>query len=160
MIPLVFLRSVEIFEGLKDSELEQVRACCEEIDLAEEAVVFEENDPARHLYTLVEGQVSLRYRLPARPSGEESRVATIAPGKTFGWSGLHPSKKYTLTAYCTERNCKAIRIDAAKLQELLESDHTIGYQVMRNISRLIGDRFIALQQEVARVSGQNAIDGW
>jgi toluene monooxygenase system ferredoxin subunit len=151
---------VEIFEGLEDAELEKVKICCEEVKLSEEGVIFAENDPARYLYTLLEGQVSLRYRLPSKDSGEENRVATITPGNTFGWSGLHPSKKYTLTAYCTGRNCTAIRIDAATLQGLLDHDHTIGYKVMKNISRLIGDRFIALQQEVARVHGQDAIDGW
>lgn len=160
MIPIVLLRSVEIFQGLSDDELGKVRRVCDEVTLDKEGVVFKENERADFLYTLVDGSVSLRYKLPSRKSGEESSVATIPPGSTFGWSGLHPSQKYTLTAYCTEENCTAIKIRAADLQVLLEEDNSIGYKVMKNVSKLIGDRFHALQEQVTKVLGQDQIDGW
>lgn len=160
MIPIVFLRSVELFQDLTDEELAQIQPFCEEVSFAKETNVFKEGDRANFLFTLVEGAVSLRYRLPSRDSGEESRVAAISQGQTFGWSGIHQSGKYTLTAYCAEESCTALRIEAAKLQKVLDSNHTIGYKVMRRMAEVIGDRFIALQNQVAKVLGQDAIDGW
>ena len=160
MVPVLLLRSVEVFQGLTDEELNAIRPLCEEVSIEKEKALFEEHDPADHLYTLIQGNISLRYSLPSRPTGEENRVATITEGMTFGWSGLHPKKKYTLTAYCTEENCKALRIDSKRLGELLDENHTIGYKVMRNLAKLIGDRFIALQDKIAKVYGQDAIDGW
>jgi len=86
MIPTMYLRTVEIFDGLTDEELEEVGKCCEEFDLGEETTLFEENDAAEFLYSLVDGEVSLRYRMPAKDASKENTISTLDPGGTFGWS--------------------------------------------------------------------------
>jgi toluene monooxygenase system ferredoxin subunit len=160
MIPTMYLRSVEIFDGLTDDELEEVGKCCEEVDLGEETSVFEENDTADCLYSLVDGEVSLRYKMPARGSEKENTISTLDPGGTFGWSSMLPETKYNVAAYCTDKNCKALRVDRDKLNAALEANHTIGYKVMRNLTKVISRQFMLLRDEVVRQIGQNKIDGW
>ena len=161
MIPIVFLRSVDIFEGLTDEELKQIQTqCCEEIDVASEATLFEEKDPAHYLYSLTQGDVALRYKLPGRKAAQESTIVNLPTGSIFGWSSLMDNGHYTLSAYCTGKDCKAVRIDRNKLMRVLEGDHTIGYKVMKNLTRLMAQRYMKFQEEVTRQTGQDAIDGW
>jgi CRP-like cAMP-binding protein len=161
MIPIVFLRSVDIFEGLTDEELEQIqKRCCEEVDVESESTLFEEKEQARYLYSLTQGDVALRYRLPGRKTGQESTIVNLPAGSIFGWSSLMEDGHYTLSAYCTGKDCKAIRIDRDKLTTVLESNHTIGYKVMKNLTRLMAQRYKAFQEEITRLTGQNTIDGW
>ena len=160
MIPTMYLRTVEIFDGLTDEELEEVGKCCEEFDLGEETTLFEENDAAEFLYSLVDGEVSLRYRMPAKDASKENTISTLDPGGTFGWSSLVPPQKYNVAAYCTDKNCKAIRIDRDQLLQIFEANHTIGFKVMRNLTKVISRRFLQLRDEIVRQIGQNKIDGW
>ncbi len=160
MVSLEYLKNAEIFSSLTDDELTQVQPCCEEITLRKGAPIFGENDPADFFYTLTEGRVSVRYKLPFKNSTDEHTIASISSGNAFGWSSLQPSRGYTLSAYCVDDVCKAVRIKQKDLFEVLESNHSIGYKVMKNLARLVGKRFAALQEEFAKMDGQDAIDGW
>ena len=160
MVTLELLKGADIFEGLSDEELMQIQPCCEEITMGRDAAIFMEDDPADFFYTLTEGMVSVRYKLPYKDSTKEQAVASIPAGGAFGWSSLHPSRRYTLSAYCVEGSCKAVRINQKDLHEIFEQNHSIGYKVMKNLNRLIGKRFGALQDEFAKLDGQDTIDGW
>ena len=160
MVSLELLKNADIFESLTDDELSQIQPCCEEITIGNNAAIFTENDPADFFYTLTEGTVSVRYRLPFKNSTKEQAVASIPSGSAFGWSSLQPYRSYTLSAYCVEDSCKAVRINQKDMLDIFEKNHSIGYKVMKNLNRLIGKRFAALQQEFAKLDGQDAIDGW
>jgi CRP-like cAMP-binding protein len=160
MVSLEYLKNAEIFDGLTDDELVQIQPCCEEITLGKDTPIFMENDPADFFYTLTEGKVSVRYKLPFKNATAEQAVASISSGSAFGWSSLQPSRSYTLSAYCVEDTCKAVRINQKDLFEIFEGNHSIGYKVMKNLAQLVGKRFAALQDEFAKLDGQDAIDGW
>ncbi len=160
MVSLEYLRGAEIFGGLTEEELAQIQPCCDEITLEKDKPIFLENDSADFFYTLTEGTVSVRYKLPYKDSTSEQALASIPIGSAFGWSSLQPSRSYTMSAYCVGKQCKAVRINQRDLHEIFESNHSIGYKVMKNLARLIGKRFAALQVEFAKLDGQDAIDGW
>jgi CRP/FNR family transcriptional regulator, cyclic AMP receptor protein len=160
MIPPLFLKTIELFNGLTDEELNEVSICCEEVKLEKETNVFLENERAEYLFALIEGSVSLRYKLPSDRESKDNRVASMIPGNAFGWSSLREDATYTLSAYCTNANCVALKVHNKKLNAIMDANHTIGYKVMRNLSKLIGQRFTSLQEEVVRRDGQNEMDGW
>jgi toluene monooxygenase system ferredoxin subunit len=160
MVTPEYLRSVEIFDGLTDEELAEVAESCEEIDVDKEMNLFEENSAAGFLYSLVEGNLSLRYELPGRDGKKENTVARLSPGGTCGWASMVPPFKYNVAAYCTDESCKAVRLDRDKLMAVLDANHTIGYKVMRNLARVISRRFLHLRDEVMAEYCQNIIDGW
>ncbi|MBW2278905.1 MAG: hypothetical protein JRF63_15535, partial [Deltaproteobacteria bacterium] len=91
---------------------------------------------------------------------KENTISTLDPGGTFGWSSMVPQTNYNVAAYCTDKNCKAIRIDRDALNAALEANHTIGYKVMQNLTKVISRQFMLLRDEVVRQIGQNKIDGW
>ncbi len=144
------MRSVGAFYGLTDDELHKIKNCCDEIALNGDALIFREKDPAEHLYTLCEGRVALRYKLPYRFNGMEHPIAIINPGVTFGWSSLDASAHYRFSAYCTEDNSRALRCNRTTLLKVLEENHTIGYKIMKNLAVAAGMRFVTRQNEIAR----------
>jgi CRP-like cAMP-binding protein len=160
MVSIEYLKNAEIFDSLTDDELAQIQPCCEEVTLSKDTPIFRENDPAEFFYTLTEGTVSVRYKLPFKSSTDEQTIASISSGSAFGWSSLQPSRSYTLSAYCVDDICKAVRINQKDLFEIFENNHSIGYKVMKNLARLVGKRFAALQDEFAKLDGQDALDGW
>lgn len=160
MVSPVYLRAVEIFDGLTDEELEKVAVACEEVDIEKESTLFEESAEAGYLYSLVEGNLSLRYDLPGKDGKKQKTVAQLTPGGTCGWASMVPPFKYNVAAYCTEESCKAVRLDRDKLMAVLDADHTIGYKVMKNLARVIGSRFMHLRDKVTAEFCQNLIDGW
>ena len=160
MVSIEYLKNAEIFDSLTDEELAKILPCCEEITLGKNTPIFMEKDPAEFFYTLTEGTVSVRYKLPFKNSNDEQTIASISSGSAFGWSSLQPSRSYTLSAYCVDDICKAVRINQKDLFEIFENNHSIGYKVMKNLARLVGKRFAALQDEFAKLDGQDALDGW
>ncbi len=161
MVPIVFLKSVELFQGLDDDELAILQPLCsDELKIRNETTLFGENDTAHHIYALVEGNVDLRFKLPARSAVKENTIMSLEPGSIFGWSGLVPPHNYTLSAFCTGDRCTALRIDRDDLMKVLEEHPRIGFKVMKNMTHLIGERYLALQNQIARELGQDGIDGW
>ena len=138
------VRTVNAFNGLTDEELSEVLCCCETLTWHSDAVIFKERDPAKHLYTLVSGGVSLRYKLPYRNGDVEHVIATIAQNGTFGWSSLDPEARYRFSAYCTEDATVTLRCHRYALLEVLERNHTIGYKIMKNLALVAGTRYVAL----------------
>ena len=78
----------------------------------------------------------------------------------FGWSSLVPPFKYRLSAYCSSRTCKALKIERDCLVKLLEEDFQIGYIVMSKILAVVGTRFHQLREEIIKVMGQDIINQW
>ena len=160
MDELEFLQGVDLCQGLTPRELGLVRNYCREGSCREHDILHKEGDPARDMCFLISGQVDLRYRLPGKETSKETTVSSILPGRTFGWSALVPPHQLTLTAQCAKHPCSFLMIRGQDLMELFESEPRIGYVMMRNLSRIIGERFRALQEEVARQAGYNLMHGW
>lgn len=145
MTDLDFLRSVEVFEGLDDSKLAGIRQHCREKEFRQNEKLFSEGEAATCLWIVSKGQVDLRFDLPDRPTSTKNTISSIFKFMTFGWSSLVAPNKYRLSAYCATANCKVIQIDREKLVEAFKADSRIGYVVMSNLVKIIGERFNQMQ---------------
>ncbi len=150
------LGNVEIFRGLDQEQLKAVNDCCRLNSVNEGEKIFSDGEEAVFIWGVIEGEVDLRFDLPGRDSSKETTVATIAPGKVFGWSSFVPPYKYRLSAYAT-KDCKLIEIRKDCLNKVFENNALIGYRVMRYMSIVIGTRFQQLQDEVAWSEGDKLL---
>lgn len=149
MVDVAFLRQVEVFENLNDGQLKAIQQCCEEQDFQAGDKLFSEKEPASHLWLLKEGCVDLRFDLPGRPTSTENTISTIGENMLIGWSSLVPPFRYTLSAYCTSRVCKVVKMEKERLMKLFESDPRIGYLVLSYLIRVVGSRFQLMQHSPA-----------
>jgi CRP/FNR family transcriptional regulator, cyclic AMP receptor protein len=150
------LSNVEIFRGLDRQQLDTVKECCRVTSFNEGGKIFSDGEEAVFIWGVIEGEVDLRFDLPGRDSSKETSVATITPGKVFGWSSFVPPYKYRLSAYAT-KDCKLIEIKKDCINNIFEKNALIGFRVMSNMSIVIGTRFQQLQDEVALSEGDKLL---
>jgi NADP-reducing hydrogenase subunit HndB len=145
MITLDFLKQVDVLDGLDNNRLEQILEECIEKDFKKGEKIFSEQEEAKNIWFVMEGQVDIRFDLPGRSTSEVSTVYSEPPTKTFGWSTFVPPYRYILSAYCASRQCKVAKLEKGFLLKLFESDYEMGYRVMFNIAHVISERFYDMQ---------------
>ncbi len=110
--------------------------------------LYEKSQTASHLMIVVKGEVDLTNRLG---SGREAIVSTAVAGDLLGLSSM--IEPYELTASGLARTDGVlIRIDAARLRQLCEDDHTLGYHLMSQIARELRNR---LQHAFSQLAGMS-----
>jgi CRP/FNR family transcriptional regulator, cyclic AMP receptor protein len=160
MDEMEFLGSVELFSGLNEQELRKIKRLCRPDDRGPGEVVYKEGDEVEDICLVVEGEVSLRYEMPGRDSAREHTISIIRPANVFGWSALVPPYKITLSSYVGDRRCKFYRISRKDLTTLFAENPRIGYVCMRNLTRVIANRFHRMEDDVARFEGMNLMHNW
>ena len=157
MINLNFLKEVEVFKDLDDSQLEAVKKCCQEKEYNSGEKIFGINEDPLYLYAVVKGEVELKQDI-AKKSSE--RIIAIGEKMIFGWSSLVSPYEYRLSAYAVSETCSVLKIDTKKLKELMDSDHRLGYLIMSKIVSVVGSRFYGLREEVIKIKGHDLINQW
>lgn len=160
MADIRFLSGCEVCKGLDTGQLSRVAALCRKVSANNGDRIFAENQEAKDLCFLVDGRIDLRFELPQKTTSEDMTILTIESGDTFSWSAFVPPHRYTLSAYCVSGGCIYMRAGREELTDLFDVEPRIGYIFMRNLNRVVGRRIRALQEELAKVSGQDLIDGW
>jgi CRP/FNR family transcriptional regulator, cyclic AMP receptor protein len=106
------------------------------------ACLFRQGEPALDIRVVVSGRVSLTLELPGQAP---MIVAALSRGDMLGWSALQGwSSPTTWSASATaSKATTCLRFPGAKLRELCEVDHELGFYVMRHafdvVSRRLGD---------------------
>jgi CRP-like cAMP-binding protein len=157
---LEFLRGVGLFRNLSVEQLESVRSLVRLDERGAGEIVCKEGETAEDICVVIDGQVDLRYEMPSRKASSGHTVATIRPGKVFGWSALVSPHKTTLSSYSGDSRCKFYRISGQALLELFEEDTTVGYLCMSNLARLLAHRFLDMEDEAVRLGGLNLKQEW
>jgi CRP-like cAMP-binding protein len=140
----MFLKKVEIFEGLSPEVLERIQAMAVEERVSEGHIFFRAGEPAAFLYVLKEGQVALTTGGPAPitfPIGEA--------GAVFGWSALVDPRTYTATSEATMPTT-VLKLDGTALLQLFEEHPKDGLLAVRRLARVMASRLKASYERFAR----------
>jgi len=149
-----------MFAGLGLPDLVKLQARCRADKCGEGERITVEGQAAEDFFLLKEGRVELRYELPGRESTSDHALSVVEPGGAWGWSALVPPHVYTLSAYSIAPQCRFLRLKREDLLGLFESDWRIGYFFMRNLATIIGQRFNAAQDELAKQQGFDQMHQW
>jgi CRP/FNR family transcriptional regulator, cyclic AMP receptor protein len=105
----------------------------EEKAFGAEEIVFREGQPANRFYLVQEGHLALETHVPAKG---EVRIASAGPGQAVGWSWLVPPYVWHFQARALEA-ANVIVLNGGHLLVASEQDHYLGYELMKNISKLV-----------------------
>jgi CRP-like cAMP-binding protein len=138
MVEAYKMAYLELFDLLSDEQLEEVAEITEKKSYKTHDHIYERGNPAKQLFVVKKGLVSLRRLDP----GDEVGIAfeTREPGELFGAASFMKPQEYTLTAVCQE-DTEVMAIDADKLFDLTEKDPAVGYQLMLKISQIYFERY-------------------
>lgn len=143
------LRSIDLLQGLSDEEFETITSIADEVDFAEEAVIFRENSPAEFVYLVVEGQASLEICAPAVGC---KKILTVGRGELLGWSPVLENAKFTATARALSA-MRTIRLRGRDLLDLCESHPVLGYHFMQRAALVLSKRLSATRLQLLNVFG-------
>ena len=105
--------NIPLFEDLGEETLKLLDPLFEPCT-CHEGLIFEQGDPAIHLYLVIEGSVDILYKPYDAPP---IVITNVKPGGIFGWSAIGGNTVYTSSASCHEI-CKAMRVRGSELHKL------------------------------------------
>jgi CRP/FNR family cyclic AMP-dependent transcriptional regulator len=156
LVPL--LKRCEVFVGLDDSDLKKIAALSSwrRNTYSEGEFIFQENVAAKDFYILEEGEIRLVVEVYKEVVDGVTRVPVdvITKGDVFGWSSLVTPHSLTLSAICVKPSSVLI-VDGAQLSMLMDKNHSLGYEVMKGLVRVIGVRLRDLRDKFAGKEGQS-----
>ncbi len=150
------LAGFKFFNEVRPDILESIARKGEIMEYKADDVIFRFDEPAIHLYGVLEGEVNLsvvfkdkvlkteiEYEEAIQASMVEEEksiiVDTVLPGQIFGWASLVGLGRRTVTAHCTEVS-RVIALPAAELRMMFEADNALGYVIMKKMSDIISKR--------------------
>jgi CRP-like cAMP-binding protein len=145
------LHHFPFFGFLSPAQLKAVATFAEEETFETGQVIFHEGDHADWLYILVKGSIDLFFTIEVKYRPELTKeliFGVINPGEMFGISALLEPNILTSSAR-TSRPCQVIKIKAAGLLALCESDEKWAYGLIRQVAKSSMERLNATRLQLA-----------
>jgi CRP/FNR family cyclic AMP-dependent transcriptional regulator len=130
------LKTLELFNGLSETELKEISNFAIEQNYKEGEEIFHEESLESDLYILNEGRVQVKVALNKR---EEATIHTILPGKLFGEFAFIDKQPRSATAISIS-NSNVFRLKREDMIQLFEKNNHIGYIVMKQMSFILARR--------------------
>ena len=148
MVSPELLRRYPFFAGMADEELSWVARITDRATYPAGAVIFKEGEVAESLYVLTDGSVELVYEIPTTKGLTTSFVGSIAAGEPFGLSAFNEPYLLTATARA-ETAVNVLEIPAEELRVLAEDNCHLGYALMKQVARALGERLTFARVQLA-----------
>lgn len=147
-----------LFKGFAPDETEAFLRRCQEKTYPDGTSLFKEQDEATTLYMILSGGIDLHFEMSQREN-VDTTISSLKPGEAVGWSAIVPPHQYRLSGYCKGKTT-LLEIDRETLKILFETNYHLAYICMRNIAVLTGERLHHVQDKLAKVLVDEAINGW
>ncbi len=142
------IASTPIFGGLDRGQLEVIAGCGRNEHVDEGAFLLREGEPAERFFLIRRGSVALEVRAPERTL----TIETLHAGDPLGLSWLFAPYRWQLDARALEP-CELLGFDGVCLRGKCETDHDLGYELMRRFAENLVDRLQATRLQLLDVYG-------
>lgn len=147
-----------LFKGFAPDEMEAFLRRCQQKTYPDGTNLFMEQTDADKLYLILKGSIVLKFEMPQRENAD-TIIATRIAGDAVGWSAIVPPHQYRLSGYC-KGETTLLEIDRDTLQLIFETNYHLAYIFMRNIAVLTGERLHQVQDKLAKVLADEAVNVW
>jgi len=138
------LRTLPLFQGLKDADLKRMMGLLHERQYAADEVVFREGQEGAGLYVIQSGEVDIVLKLA---DGSEKLLVKLTDGRFFGELALLENAPRTATAV-VRKPTVLLGLFQSDLESLIERNSKLGAGVIWNLAKLIGARLVELSTAV------------
>lgn len=138
------LENIRFAAGLPQQTIMELQAIAELRTFASGELIFREGTECDYLFLLASGQVALDMHVAGRGL---VRILTVGSGEMLGWSALFGNGHMTATATALEATC-AVALPGGLLRGLCESNHELGYRIMRQVAVALSQRLVATRLQL------------
>jgi CRP-like cAMP-binding protein len=150
------LRTLTVFAGLSDGQLERVAAVLKRHAIPAGMEIVTEGERSTSLFVLSRGAVGTSKRLGLAVRGpmdatKQKFLLHIAAPQFFGEIGLltDHERSATITA---QTECEVLELRRADFDRLAQDDLALGYHVVRNIAVVLADRLRNTDHDVLKLT--------
>lgn len=133
-----------LFEGVNLAQRSLLRQIFIPCDFYPSTPIFEQGDPAEHLYIVVSGEVIVDYK---PDDGPPITVARVQPNGVVGWSAALGSRSYTSRAECSVYT-QMLRVRGSDLRKLCLENTEIGAIILDRLAAVIAQRLSNTHEQV------------
>ena len=135
--------------GLDPHHLDLIAGCGRTGRFAAGELLFRAGGPADDFFLVRDGAVGLELAVPER---EPVTIETLHDGELLGWSWLFEPHRWMFDAHAVQ-DTSVVVFDGACLRGKCETDHELGYQLMRRFAAVLVDRLQATRLQLLDVYG-------
>ena len=144
-----YLKEHPFLKGMDEDHLDLMLGCAANVQFDPGEYICREAQQANRFYFIRHGRTALE--LMTHDQGPMT-IQTIGEGDILGWSWLFPPYVWHFDCRATELT-RAIAMDANCLREKCESDHQLGYELMKRFSHVMMRRLAATRLQLLDVYG-------
>lgn len=133
------IREHDFFKDLAPEYQALLAGCATNVRFNPNEVIFREGEAADKFYVIRHGKVALDVYIPGRGS---VTIQTIDEGDVLGWSWLFEPYQWNFDA-CALALTRAIAFDGQCLRDKCDTDHELGYDMMKRFAQIIIQRLQA-----------------
>jgi CRP-like cAMP-binding protein len=141
---LELLKTVRLLQGIPEGLRAKLSPMATVESVAANRVLFTEGALCDRIYFVVDGLVALDMYVPRR---DPTRILTVGPGEVLAWSALLSDQRMTATATVLE-DSRLVALAAGPLRQLCDSDHAIGFILMRALALALSRRLLATRLQL------------
>ena len=135
------------FADLEQPYLDLITSCTSNVRFDAGAYLLREGESADQFYLLRQGKVGLETYAPQRGP---ITIETIEAGEVLGWSWLFPPYRWHFSARALEP-VRALALEGVCLRGKIETDHRLGYELMRRFAYVMMQRLQATRLQLLDV---------
>jgi CRP-like cAMP-binding protein len=143
------LRSSVFFSDCADDHLKRLADICHLEEFPAQTIVFEEYEPAREVYVILSGEISLAI---CEPEDSCKQIAVVHAGDLMGWSSLVGRARLYDTARALSP-VKALAFDGDALMKFCAANPTFGFQFMHRVACTLAERLSGTRLQLLEMSG-------
>ena len=140
----------EFFRGLTPEDVALFTECASNVRFETGAYIFREGQPADQFFAVRHGRVALEVYVPGRGG---VAIQTVGPGEVLGWSWLLPPYRWHFDARALEQT-RALAFDATCIRDKCETDHRLGYELMKRLAHVFTQRLEASRLQLLDIYGR------
>ena len=137
------------FKGFESQHLDLLAGCASSARFEAGQYIFREGDFSNAFYAIQRGKVALEVFVPGKGS---ITIQTLSDGDVLGWSWLVPPHKKQFDAQAIEPT-QVLKLDAECLRAKCEEYPKLGYELLRRVVQILGQRLQATRLQLLDVYG-------
>ena len=145
-----YLKEHPFLSGMTDNQIELLVGCASNVKFDIGDYVSREGQEAKQFFFVRHGKLAVE--LLTHDRGPMT-IQTIGEGDVLGWSWLFPPYLWHFDVRAVELT-RAIAMDGECLRNKCESDHELGYEIMKRFSHVMVNRLSATRLQLLDVYGK------
>ncbi|MFO0968952.1 MAG: cyclic nucleotide-binding domain-containing protein [Gemmataceae bacterium] len=108
--------------------------------------------PSHAFFLIQSGNVALG---TSGPKGDTITIQTVGPGESVGWSWLVPPYRWQFDCRAVDE-VKGLKFDAEWLRAECEQDCELGYQLLKQLAKVLAERLVMTRLRLVQTVGAAA----